>query len=218
MADMSSRAGRSYLSPEILDYLARTHAPHDAALEHAFTAPGRTGLPAIQVGPTEGKLLHLLAKLVSAKKVVEIGTLAGYSAIWLARALPSDGKLYTLELDPNAARVARESFERAGVSSKIEIVLGDAAESLARIEAFGPFCMVFVDADKARYDVYGRFARAHLRSGGLLVGDNALFFGDLLDESKDAARAMRTFHEEMAASFESVCIPTPDGLAVGRKP
>jgi caffeoyl-CoA O-methyltransferase len=217
MADVDSRAGHTYHKPAILGYLARVHAPHDEALERAFTAPERTGLPAIQVGPSEGRLVGMLAGLVSAKKVVEVGTLAGYSAIWLGRALPEDGKLYTLEKDPHAAQVATANIAHAGLAHKVEVVLGDAVDSLARLEREGPFCMVFVDADKGRYDVYGRWALAHLRSGGLLVGDNAFFFGDLLDESKDAARAMRAFHEEMAASFESVCIPTPDGLAVGRK-
>lgn len=217
MADTDSRSGKTYQTPAILDYLARVHAPHDEALEHAFTAPGREGLPAIQVGNAEGKLLHLLASLVGAKKVIEIGTLAGYSAIWLARALPEDGKLYTLEKDEHAADVARASLARAGVSAKVEVVVGDAVDSLRSLAREAPFCMVFVDADKARYDVYGRFGRDHLRKGGLLVGDNAYLFGNLLDDANPASPAMRTFHEEMAASFDSVCIPTPDGLAVGRK-
>jgi caffeoyl-CoA O-methyltransferase len=217
MADQDSRSGHTYHPPSILEYVARVHAAHDAGLEAAFTAPGTTGLPAIQVGPSEGKLVGMLASLIGAKKIVEIGTLAGYSGIWLARALPPGGVLVTLENDPAAAAVAAENFARAGVADRVRIVVGDAVESLPSLTAEGPFCMVFVDADKARYDQYGRWARENLRPGGLLIGDNAFFFGELLDTEKDAAMAMRIFHEEMAEHFDSVCIPTPDGLAVGRR-
>lgn len=217
MADRDSREGRTYHPPEILAHVARVHAPHDAALAEAFAAPERHGLPLIQVGPSEGKLLHLLARLVGARRIVEIGTLAGYSGIWLARALPPDGKLYTCEKDENAAAAAEASFARAGVADRVEVVRGDAGTSIEGLAAHGPFCMVFVDADKGRYDLYGRWARDNLRPGGLLVGDNAFFFGRLLDTEDPAAAAMRGFHAEMAASFDSVCIPTPDGLAVGIK-
>ncbi len=217
MADQDSRTGARYATPSILDFVGRVHAAHDPALARAFDAPAREGMPAIQVGPSEGKLLHLLLSLAGAKKVVEVGTLAGYSAIWMARALPPDGKLWTIEHDPKHAAVARENFRAAGLESKVEIVVGDGPAALARIESEGPFCAVFVDADKERYDVYGRWARANLRKGGLLLGDNAYYFGKLTDEADPAAAAMRRFHEETAAAFTSVCIPTPDGLVMGTK-
>ncbi len=217
MADQDSRAGAGYATAPILDFVQRVHAPHDAGLERAFTAPQRENLPAIQVGPSEGRLLALLLALVGARKVVEVGTLAGYSAIWMARALPADGKLWTIENDPRHAAVARENVRAAGLEDRIEIVVGDGPEALARIEGEGPFCAVFVDADKARYDVYGHWARANLRPGGLLLGDNAYFFGKLADEGDPSAAAMRRFHEETAAAFQSVCIPTPDGLVMGIK-
>lgn len=217
MADSDSRSGARYADAAILDWAAKLHAPHDPSLDAAFRAHETDGLPAIQVGPSEGKLLFLLARMIGARSIVEIGTLGGYSAIWLARALPPDGQLFTLELDPRHAEVARRNLDAAGVGDRVEILVGDARESLTRLEGKGPFCMVFVDADKAGYPHYGRFAASHLREGGLLVGDNAYFFGDLLEPESASAHAMRTFHEEMRNCFESVCIPTPDGLAVGTK-
>lgn len=216
MADQHSRAGERYASAQILDYAARTHHPEERALSRAFEAPGRHGMPEIQLGPAEGRLLELLLRLVGARKVVEIGTLAGYSALWMARALPEGGRLWTIEADPRHAGVAAEVIGEAGMGDRITLLKGDAAELLPKLSDSGPFCAVFIDADKARYDLYGRWATENLREGGLLIGDNAYLFGRLLEESDDA-RAMRSFHEEMAQSYRSVCIPTPDGLAVGMR-
>jgi len=171
-------------------------------------------MPEIHVAPSEGRLLELFLRLAHARNVVEIGTLAGYSALWMLRALPEDGHLWTLEADEAHAEVAAEVFRDAGVEDRITMLVGDAVDSLPKLSDSGPFCAVFIDADKARYDRYGRWATDHLREGGLLIGDNAYLFGDLLDEH-DTARAMRRFHEEMAEHYDSVCIPTPDGLAVG---
>lgn len=216
MADQHSRAGERYASAQILDYAARTHHPEERALSRAFEAPARHGMPEIQLGPAEGRLLELLLRLAGARKVVEIGTLAGYSALWMARALPEGGRLWTIEADPRHAGVAAEVIGEAGMGDRITLLKGDAAELLPKLSDSGPFCAVFIDADKARYDLYGRWATENLREGGLLIGDNAYLFGRLLEESDDA-RAMRSFHEEMAQSYRSVCIPTPDGLAVGMR-
>lgn len=216
MADKASRMGQAYATPQILKWTANIHHRHDSALERAFLAPAAHGLPEIQLGPAEARLLHILLQLSAARTVVEIGTLAGYSALQMVRALPSDGHLWTLEVDPRHAKVARDVFEDAGVSDRITVIEGDALESLSKLSDSGPFCVVFLDADKARYDRYGRWAAEHLREGGLLIGDNAFLFGDLLEE-REHARAMRRFHQEMAERFVSVTVPTPDGLAVGIK-
>ncbi len=216
MADQSSRAGQQYADAQILDYAARTHHPEDRSLARAFEAPGRHGMPEIQLGPAEGRLLELLLRLSNASKVVEIGTLAGYSALWMARALPPGGHLWTIESDPKHAGVAAEVIGEAGLGSRVTIIRDDAAEVLPKLRDSGPFCAVFLDADKGRYDLYGRWATANLRTGGLLIGDNAYLFGRLLDDSEEA-RAMRRFHEEMALHYSSVCVPTPDGLAIGVK-
>lgn len=214
MADIESRAGERYATPQILEFMAQTHHPPDAALRDAFEAPSRHGMPEIQLGPAEGRLLELLLRLNGARRVVEIGTLAGYSAIWMARALPPGGRLWTIEADPEHAAVAREVFRRAGVADRVTLVEGDAIEALPKLSDSGPFCAVFIDADKARYDRYGRWATKNLRQGGLLIGDNAYLFGSVLEET-EAADAMRRFHREMAQHYLSLCVPTPDGLAVG---
>ncbi len=216
MADQSSRAGERYASAQILDYAARTHHPDDRALARAFEAPARHGMPEIQLGPSEGRLLELLLRLANVRKVVEIGTLAGYSALWMARALPAGGHLWTIESDPKHAGVAAEVIGEAGFGSRVTIIRDDAAEILPKLSDSGPFCAVFLDADKGRYDLYGRWATDNLRTGGLLIGDNAYLFGRLLEQGDEPA-AMRRFHEEMALHYDSVCVPTPDGLAVGVK-
>lgn len=214
MADPASRSGARYADDRTLRFTADVHAPHDEALTYAYVSPTREGMPPISVGPNEGRTLELLLRLAGAKRVVEIGTLAGYSTIWMARALPPDGHLWTFEVDPKHAAVARENLRCAGVADRVEVLVGDAVELLPKIEAHGPFCAVFVDADKERYDHYGRWAAANLRKGGLLLGDNAYFFGRLFGDEA-GARAMRTFHEETPAAFDSVCLPTPDGLVLG---
>ena len=214
MADQGSRAGERYATPQILDYAACTHHPSDRGLERAFQAPARHGMPEIQLGPAEGRLLELLLRLINATRVVEIGTLAGYSALWMARALPPGGHLWTIESDPKHAGVAAEVVGEAGFGDRVTIIRDEAADVLPRLRDSGPFCAVFLDADKGRYDLYGRWATANLRPGGLLIGDNAYLFGRLLDDSEEA-RAMRRFHEEMSSNYRSVCLPTPDGLAVG---
>ncbi|MEM9188546.1 MAG: O-methyltransferase [Myxococcota bacterium] len=218
MADNDSRTGARYANAAILDWAATVHAPHDAALEHAFSAPGRESIPAIQVGPSEGRTLEILMRLVNAKKVVEVGTLAAYSTIWLARGMAVDGKIVTLEADPKHAEISRRNLAEAGLSNRVEVRQGDAQATLAELESWGPVDAVFVDADKENYHAYGRWAARNLRPGGLLVGDNAYLFGNLLEET-DRGTAMRTFHEEAAKHFTSVCLPTPDGLVIAiRKP
>lgn len=202
------------MSREVVDWTNRVHAPHDAGLAAAFDTPARAGIPAIQVGASEGKLLALLLAMASAKKVVEVGTLAGYSAIRLAEGVGSTGRVWTVEADPAHARLARENLRLAGVDGRVTVEEGPGLEVLPRLESHGPFDAVFIDADKGNYDHYGRWAAKHVRRGGLLLGDNAFFFGNLLDDSPSAA-AMRRFHEEARTAFDTVCIPTPDGLLLG---
>ncbi len=216
MADGNSREGTTYITSEILEFVARVHAPHDEALKRAFEAPGEHGMPAIQVGPSEGKLLHLLLRLVGARKVVEVGALAGYSAIWMARALPPDGHLWTVELDPKHVEVTQANLKAAGIANRVTVLEGPALGVLGILEKHGPFDAVFVDADKGSYDQYGRWAAKNLRQGGLLMADNAFYFKELLSDAPEAA-AVRRLHQEAPAQFDSVCIPTPDGLLVAIK-
>ena len=214
MADKDSRAGTRYATPAVIDYVNATHVPHDPGLARAFAVP--EGVPAIQVGPSDGRLLYLLLRLANAKKVVEVGTLVGYSAIHLARALPADGHVWSIEFEAKHAEIARANLAAAGLSDRVTVIVGAGKDVLPTLDAHGPFDAVFIDADKVNYDFYGQWAIAHLRSGGLVLGDNAYLFGELMEES-DRGRAMRTFHERVAQACDSVCVPTPDGLVVGIK-
>jgi caffeoyl-CoA O-methyltransferase len=216
MADSTSRSGAAYSSREILEWVAKVHAPHDESLAAAFATPERSSIPAIQVGPLEGRALELLATMVRATKIVEVGTLAGYSAIWLARGLAPGGHLWTVEYETKHAALAQKNIAHAGLADRVTIARGSARDVLPTLEGHGPFDLVFVDADKASYDFYGDWAFANLRPGGLLLGDNAFFFGNLLGAGDDA-EAMRRFHERAAGRFLSTCFATPDGLLVGVK-
>lgn len=215
MADAASRLGRSYATPAILEYLASLHATMDLALARAFEAPAVHGIPAIQVGPHEGSLLGWLTRMAGARRAVEVGTLAGFSTIHIARALSAAGVLYTCEIDPTHAAIASANLAVAGLSERAHVLLGDALDSLRALEREGPFDLVFLDADKGRYDVYAAWAAANLRLGGLLVADNVFFFGRLLSDEPDA-QAMRRFHVLAASRFDSVVVPTPDGMLLGR--
>ena len=218
MANVDSRAGARAATTEVLEWLNELHAPHEAGLLAAFTSPERHGIPAIQVAPSEGKLLTMLCRLAGARKAVEVGTLAGYSAIRIGAGLPSDGHLWSVEFDARHAAIARQNLSEAGLGERVTVVEGAARDVLPTLERFGPFDVVFVDADKVNYDHYGRWAARHLREGGLLLGDNAYLFGRLLEDSPEGA-AMRRFHEEAKESFETVCVPTPEGLLMGiRRP
>lgn len=214
MADQDSRAGKRYDSTAIIEYVNRVHAPHDGALAQAFAVP--EGIPAIQVGPSEGRFLQVLVRLANATKIVEVGTLVGYSAIHMARAMAPNGKLYSIEFDHKHADVARKNIAAAGLSDRIEVLVGAGVDVLPALVERGPFDIVFIDADKQNYDTYGAWARANLRQGGLVIGDNAYLFGELTEDS-DRGRAMRGFHEGVAAAFDSVCVPTPDGMVLGIK-
>jgi caffeoyl-CoA O-methyltransferase len=214
MSDSDARPHARYPTPGILDYINRVHVPHDAGLARAFAVP--EGIPAIQVGPSDGKLIALLLRLVRATKVVEVGTLVGYSAIHMARALSPGGHLWSIEFEPRHAEVARANLAAAGVADRVTVLIGAGRDVLPSLDVHAPFDAVFIDADKVNYDHYGRWAIDHLRPGGLVLGDNAYLFGELLDDS-DRGRAMRGFHELVAASCDSVCASTPEGLVVGIK-
>jgi caffeoyl-CoA O-methyltransferase len=214
MADNDSRAGERYATQDILNYLNKIHASHDSALQRAFDAPQKNNMPAIMVGPAEGKLLRMFLSMIGAKKIVEVGTLAGYSAISMAKALPSDGHLYSIEYSPENAKVAKDNIAAAGLSDRATVLVGAGVDVLPTLESKGPFDAVFIDADKISYDKYGRWAAKNTRKGGLLLGDNALLFGRLMDDNEESA-AMRRFHEEAREHYETVCIYTPDGLLLG---
>jgi predicted O-methyltransferase YrrM len=186
-------------------YLTGLFVPPDPALDGALEASRAAGLPAINVSPSEGKLLHLLAHAHGAKRILEIGTLGGYSTIWLARALPAPptGKLITLEFNPAHADVARANITRAGLSNSVDIRVGRAIDTLPKLEAerAGPFDLIFIDADKPSNPDYLAWSLRLSRPGTLIIADNVVRGGDVLDAaSTDASvRGIRRFNELLAA-------------------
>jgi predicted O-methyltransferase YrrM len=182
-------------------------------------------LPAISVSPSQGKLLFVLARAMGARRILELGTLGGYSGIWLARALPPDGRLVTIEVEPTHAEVARRSFERAGVSRLVDLRVGSALTALPRIEAdgTGPFDFIFIDADKPAYTEYLDWAIRLCRSGGLILADNVVRNGEVTEAtSVDVAvvgvrrfmAAVETDRRVSATAIQTVGVKGYDGFAL----
>lgn len=211
--------GFGAVDPRIASYVARLLEPEDAVLLEIRERSAAAGLPSIAVGPFDGRHLEVLARVAGARRIVEIGTLGGYSGVCLARALPPDGRLHTLELDPDRAALARESFRLAGLAERTTVHVGPALESLARLGGEGPFDLVFIDADKASYPAYLAWAADNLRLGGTVLADNvfrrAAFA--IAEEDPAPARGIQAFNAALAQSgrFRATMLPLEDGLAVG---
>lgn len=197
----------------------------DPILDAALAASTRAGLPAIQVSPSQGKFLSLLARSLGARHILEIGTLGGYSTIWLARALPADGRLITLEANPKHAEVAQANFARAGLGHLIELRLGPALDSLPQLAAEGrmPFDVIFIDADKPNIPAYFDWAIKLARPGSLIVVDNVVRQGKVADpaSSDSSVQGVRAFFAHAAADprvdatvLQTVGSKGYDGLAI----
>jgi predicted O-methyltransferase YrrM len=216
--DVLARLGR------IDAYVEDLFAGEDEALRAARAEMARAGLPSINVSPTAGKLLYLLARLNGARRILEIGTLGGYSAIWLARALPPDGQLLSLELEERHAAVARANLQRAGVADRVEVRVGPALESLTALAAAGeePFDVIFIDADKPGYLDYLEWSVRLSRPGTLIVADNVVQGGAVVDAEggRSNAEAIRRFNRALAAHprLDSIIVPlvrhSIDGIAI----
>lgn len=207
------------------EFIAGTLVPHDEALDAALAAAEEAGLPSIQVSPPQGKLLQLLARLQGARKVLEFGTLGGYSTILLARALPSDGLLISLEANPDYAEVALRNVAAAGLDGVVEIRVGPALESLPALEddGAGPFDLVFIDADKVNTPNYFTWALDHTWPGGLIIADNVVRDGSLgdADDPDAATQAQRQLHEMLAdeprvsaTTIQTVGVKGYDGFTI----
>ena len=184
-------------------YITDALVPSDPVLEAALQASTDAGLPAINVAPNQGKLLHLLARIHGARTILEIGTLGGYSTIWLARALPAGGRLVTLELDPKHAEVARANFVRAGLADLIELRLGRALDTLPGLaaEKRGPFDLIFIDADKVSIPEYFAWALKLSRPGTVIIVDNVVRKGAVVDatSSDPSVQGVRRFNQLLSA-------------------
>jgi predicted O-methyltransferase YrrM len=207
------------------DYLTDLVVRPDKALLAAQESASAAGLPPIAVAPNQGKLLHLLATLAGARTILEIGTLGGYSTIWLARALPEEGSLVTLEIDPRHAEVAGVNIERAGLADRVEVRVGPALDTLPVLaaEGRGPFDLIFIDADKPGNADYFRWALRLSRPGSLIVVDNVVRGGSIVDEGSDnpAVQGTRRVLDAIAAEprvsatvIQTVGSKGHDGLAI----
>lgn len=203
-----------------LGYAEELVAPETEAHRWIVAQLAARGLPAIQVSALEGKLLALLAAIAGARRLLELGTLGGYSGLWLLSLLPPGARLLTVELDPAHATLAREAFHRAGEEGRTEILEGDAREIVPRLVDGEPFDLVFLDADKGGYPFYLERAKELLRPGGLLLADNAFWDGRVVAEGEvdEETRAIREFSRRLAGDprFQTTIVPVRDGLALGR--
>jgi caffeoyl-CoA O-methyltransferase len=200
-------------------YITTHFAQPDAVLQHVYDAIPKRGLPAITIKPEEGRFLQFLARANGARRAVEIGTLGGYSGIWLARGLPAAGKLITLEMEARHADVAREHFALAGLSERVEVRLGNAHHLLPALSAEGPFDVCFIDAEKTGYGAYLDWALTNVRPGGVIAAHNAFRNGALIDEhNTDPDNVyMRAFNQRFATEprLLSTIYPAGDGMLIG---
>jgi caffeoyl-CoA O-methyltransferase len=206
--------------PALHEWALGVFKPEDAVLREIRERSIREGLPAIAVGKFDGLHLEVLARATGAQKAVEIGTLGGYSGVCLLRGMAPHGVLHTFEYSEKHARVANESFHKAGVAARAHVHVGPALEKLPEIEAEAPFDLVFIDADKISYPAYLEWAGEHLRDGGIVLADNAFGFGEIhLPGGDEGRKALRKFNEQLAQGgrFRATMIPTAEGLAMGVK-
>lgn len=206
-------------------YISGLFNAPDEALTAAKKSHKLENIPLINVSPNLGKLLQLFATLCHAKKILEVGTLAGYSTIWMAKALPEDGKLISLEIDPRHAEVARKNIDRAGLSSKVEVRVGKAIELLPKLVEGkeGPFDMIFIDADKPPYAEYFEWALKLSRPGTLIIADNVIRDGKVLDPNHDdpMVKGAQRFNKALAANphvtatiLQTIGVKEYDGMAI----
>jgi len=185
------------------DYLVDALLPHDAALEAALQESEAAGLPAIAVAPNQGRMLELMARSIGARRILEIGTLGGYSTLWLAHALPEDGRLISLEFEPRHAEVARRNIANAGFAGQVEVRVGRAIDNLPGLAGEGPFDLVFIDADKPSNPDYFTWAMRLTRPGSLIIVDNVVRGGIVADaDTRDPnALGVRRMNELIAAEL-----------------
>jgi predicted O-methyltransferase YrrM len=223
MPDMANPLQKKWT--EVDDYIASLLIPPDAALDGALKSSDEAGLPSINVSANQGKLLMLFARMLNARKILEIGTLGGYSTIWMARGLAEGGRLITLEYEAKHAEVAMANLVRAGLSDRVEIRVGRAGDTLPKLvdEGHGPFDLIFIDADKQGYAEYLEWSMKLSRRGTVIVADNVVRNGNVTDpaSSDEMVQGIRRFNRALAAEkrisateIQTVGSKGYDGLAI----
>lgn len=208
------------LTEALVEYVQERYAREDAVLTDLRAALVQQGMPMIHVSPATGRVLQVLVAAAGGRRVLEVGTLGGYSAIWMARGLSPGGHLTTVELEPERAELARSFLAEAGVADAVEVIVGDARTVLPTLGPDGAFDVVFLDADKEGYTGYAREADRLLRPGGLLLADNAFWSGRVLEApTDDATRGIQAFNDALAGGrYPATILPVGDGLAIAVKP
>ena len=204
------------LNEELYQYILDTFVEEDEALKSVVENTKQKNFPLIQISPENGKFLFILAKMIHAKNILEIGTLTGYSTIWLARALPEDGKVTTLEISEEHANEARKNFERAGVQNKIRLIIGDAFESLDKLQN-EKLDFVFIDANKERCSDYFDKVIERMNKGGIIATDNTLRDGNVVKQNPDeGTKGIQLYNEKVANDMrvDSLLIPISDGVTI----
>jgi len=207
------------LRSQLHQYVSDHFVQEDDLLQSVREVTARSGLPLINLDSYEGRMLQVLVAMSGAKNVIEIGTLAGYSGIWIARGLPVDGKLITIDKSSKHADLARQHFDKAGLSDKVTVYQGNALQILQKIASDAPYDMVFIDADKPNYPNYLEWAVDHLRIGGTVMAHNAFWGGRILAPNNAEDHGMIAFNESLAnhPQLQSTILEVGDGLAIGVK-
>ena len=208
----------TFVPAEIEAYAERHSDPEPELLNELWRIThAKSARPQMLVGPLEGAFLRLLVRIANARRVLEIGTFTGYSALWMAAGLPEDGRLITCDVDPETTAIARSFWARSPHGSKIQLELRPAIETLAKLD--GPFDLVFIDADKESYAAYWDAVLPKVPSGGLIVADNVLWSGRILSPSDETDRAIVAFNEKVRedARVERVLLTVRDGMTLCRK-
>ena len=207
------------ITQRLREYVNDIFVREDEMLAFVRQQTAEHGLPQINLQPHEGLMVQLFVRMCAARKVVEVGALAGYSAIWIARALPGDGRLITIDKSSEHCRLARAHIQRAGLDDKVSVLQGDGRQILDKLAVDAPFDALFVDADKLSYPHYLSWAADHLRPGGIVMAHNAFWGGQILNPQSEDDFGLVRFNRMLAEhpAFESTIIEVGDGLALGVK-
>ena len=207
------------LARQLGNYVNQLFVREDDMLAFVRQQTAEQGLPQINLQPREGRMIQLLVMMTGARKIIEVGTLAGYSAIWIARGLPEGGRLFTIEKSSQHASLARSHLDRAGLGGKVTVLQGDGMQILPKLERDAPYDLMFIDADKSNYPNYLQWAVQHLRIGGTVMAHNAFWGGRIFAPQSEDDRRLVDFNQALAQhpALESTIIEVGDGLALGVK-